>query len=72
MPERIGELAVFGDKDTVFGELPTTMEELEPGYRSHGSLHESDIPLIIYNASAELPPPEAFTANLDLTRHIVL
>jgi phosphonoacetate hydrolase len=71
MPERIGELAVFGDAETVFGELQTPMEELEIGYRSHGSLHEADIPLVIFNASMELPPPEAFTANLDLTRHIV-
>ncbi len=71
MPERIGELAVFGDAETVFGELEWPMEELESGYRSHGSLHESDIPLVIYNSSVDLPPPEAFTANLDLTRHIV-
>lgn len=72
MPERIGELAVIGDAETVFGDLETPMEELEPGYRSHGSLHESDIPLIIYNSSIKLPSPEAFTANLDLTRHIVV
>jgi phosphonoacetate hydrolase len=71
MPERIGELVVLGDAETVFGELPTPMEELEPGYRSHGSLHESDIPLVIFNASVKLPPAKAFTANLDLTRHIV-
>jgi phosphonoacetate hydrolase len=71
MPERIGELAVFGDAETVFGELDTPMEELEAGYRSHGSLHESSIPLIIYNSSVALPPAAAFTANLDLTRHIV-
>jgi phosphonoacetate hydrolase len=72
MPERIGELAVFGDGETVFGELESPMEELERGYRSHGSLHESQIPLIIYNSSVKLPPPDAFTANLDLTRHIVV
>jgi phosphonoacetate hydrolase len=71
MPERIGELAVFGDADTVFGELDGPMEELEAGYRSHGSLHESEIPLVIYNSSVRLPSSEAFTANLDLTRHIV-
>jgi phosphonoacetate hydrolase len=72
MPERIGELAVLGDADTVFGELPVPMEELEPGYRSHGSLHESDIPLVIYNASANLPAADEFTANVDLTRHILI
>jgi phosphonoacetate hydrolase len=71
MPERIGELAVFGDAETVFGELETPMEQLEPSYRSHGSLHESSIPLIIYNSSVQLPAAEAFAANLDLTRHIV-
>jgi phosphonoacetate hydrolase len=71
MPERIGELAVLGDAETVFGELDSPMEELEAGYRSHGSLHESEIPLVIFNSSAQLPPPEAFTANLDLTRHIL-
>ena len=71
MPERIGELVVIGDHDTVFGELTSPMEDLEPGYRSHGSLHESDIPLVIYNSKVELPPADRFTANLDLTRHIL-
>jgi phosphonoacetate hydrolase len=69
MPERIGELVVIGDADTVFGELAGPMEHLEPGYRSHGSLHELDIPLVIYNPAEEFPPADAFTANLDLTRH---
>ncbi len=71
MPERIGELVVIGDADTVFGDLTSPMEDLEPGYRSHGSLHESDIPLVIYNARSELPPADRFTANLDLTRQIL-
>jgi phosphonoacetate hydrolase len=71
MAERIGELAVFGDAETVFGELSGPTEQLEQGYRSHGSLHESDIPLIIYNSSLDLPEPGAFTANLDLTRHLL-
>jgi phosphonoacetate hydrolase len=57
MPERIGELAVFGHADTVFGELEGPMEELERGYRSHGSLHESDIPLVIYYNSSVDPSP---------------
>jgi phosphonoacetate hydrolase len=71
MPERIGELVVLGDADTVFGELASPMEDLEPGYRSHGSLHESEIPLVIYNSKVELPPADLFVANLDLTRHIL-
>jgi phosphonoacetate hydrolase len=72
MPERIGDLAVFGDAHTVFGELTDPTEELELGYRSHGSLHESDIPLVIYNCSVALPPSDTFTANVDLTRHILI
>ena len=62
---------LLGTSDTVFGELTSPMEDLEPGYRSHGSLHESDIPLVIYNSKVELPPADRFTANLDLTRHIL-
>jgi phosphonoacetate hydrolase len=68
MPERIGELAVTGNVDTVFGDLKTPSELLEPAYRSHGSLHESAIPLIVYNSSVALPPADVFQANLDATR----
>jgi phosphonoacetate hydrolase len=71
MPERIGELVVLADADTVFGELASPMENLEPGYRSHGSLHESEIPLVIYNSKIDPPPAEWFTANLDLTRLVL-
>ena len=68
MPERIGDLVVIGDKDTVFGDLESSIEELEPAYRSHGSLHESRVPLIIYNTTVSLPSPESFRVNLDITR----
>lgn len=66
MPERIGELVVLGDKDTVFGELVEESEQLEASYRSHGSLHESEVPLIIYNYRGDLPAPSAFQRNSDL------
>ncbi len=70
MPERIGELMVLGDRDTVFGETAAECEELEPTYRSHGSLHELDVPLVIGNWSGPLPPAGEFQANLDLTRRL--
>jgi phosphonoacetate hydrolase len=66
MPERIGELVVTGDRDTVFGELQTDLENLEASYRSHGSLHESEVPLVIHNCKEEVPPPAAFRHNADL------
>jgi phosphonoacetate hydrolase len=70
MPERIGELVVLGDKDTVFGEMKGEFEELESSYRSHGSLHESDVPLVIYNYKGTLPGPEGFKRNCDLVRFL--
>ncbi|MGH8870303.1 MAG: alkaline phosphatase family protein [Actinomycetes bacterium] len=47
-PHRIGDLAVLGDRDTVFGELPEgeEYEDLPTTYRSHGSLHEQRVPLV--------------------------
>ncbi len=47
--------------------LPLLRKELGPGYRAHGSLHESAVPLVVYNAEGA-PPPEHFQVNLDLTR----
>jgi phosphonoacetate hydrolase len=64
---RIGDLCVFGDRNTVFGELDQTNSELPSSYRSHGSMHELDIPLFVYNA-AGAPPESYFKHNLDLTR----
>jgi phosphonoacetate hydrolase len=65
MPSMIGELVAIGDKDTVFGELDAA-EEHFPGLRSHGSLHETEIPLFVYAKNA--PPADYFNHNLDLAR----
>ncbi|MGH7484110.1 MAG: alkaline phosphatase family protein, partial [bacterium] len=67
MASRIGDLVVLGDRDTVFGEPNGEWEALAPEYRSHGSLYERDVPLLIYNAQAKLSPEE-FRYNLDLAR----
>jgi phosphonoacetate hydrolase len=68
MASRIGDLVVLGDRDTVFGNLEQDeMELLPPDYRSHGSLHEADVPLIIHNAR-NAPPAGYFRVNLDLAR----
>jgi phosphonoacetate hydrolase len=67
MPSRIGDLIVLGDRDTVFGELDAESEALPAEYRAHGSLHEVDVPLLIYNADAKLSPND-FQHNLDLAR----
>lgn len=69
MPERIGDLAVFADRDTVFGDLDQEMESLPPSYRSHGSRHELEVPLFVFNATAA-PAPEFFVNNFDLARWV--
>lgn len=68
MPERIGDLVVLADIDTVFGDLDGPYEELEQGYRNHGSEYEEDIPLILYGYEGTLPTPNEFAMNFDLTR----
>ena len=66
--ERIGDITVTGDKDTMFGEMEVPYEDLQNGYRAHGSLYEMRLPLMIWNQGGNLPAPEAFNVNLDLTR----
>ena len=45
--ERIGQVIVTADKDTVFGD--TNLVEMPGDLRSHGSEHEQNIPIIGYN-----------------------
>src|SRR3984893_14973793 len=67
MKSRIGDLVVWGDKDTVFGEMEMEREDFPTGLRSHGSLHELDIPLFVYNGK-NAPSGDYFNHNLDLAR----
>jgi phosphonoacetate hydrolase len=67
MASRIGDLVVLGDGDTVFGELDSESEALPAEYRAHGSLHEVDVPLVIYNCDAKLSAAD-FQFNRDLAR----
>ena len=46
--ERIGDIFVLADKTTVFGELEAAVEPT--AVRSHGSRHESYVPIIGYNS----------------------
>jgi phosphonoacetate hydrolase len=67
MKSRIGDLVVWGDKETTFGEMESEREDFPTGLRSHGSLHEVDIPLFVYNAKGA-PAADYFHHNLDLAR----
>ncbi len=68
---RLGDLVVFGDRVTMFGEMDFSRKSLPNEYRAHGSLHEMDVPLIIYNYRHTLPRESFFTHNLDLTRFLL-
>lgn len=61
--ERIGDIFVLADCDTVFGELEQT--EAEVSLRSHGSRHESYVPVIGYNSPWQA---EDFSDNVDVGR----
>ena len=66
MPERIGDLVVTGDRDTVFGTLDHESETLAATYRSHGSRYEMGVPLIIRDAARKLNAGD-YRRNFDLT-----
>jgi phosphonoacetate hydrolase len=58
------------DIDTVFGDLPAEAENLEAGYRSHGSLYEMEVPLVYFDPAGDYPHPGRIDHNLDLTRSL--
>lgn len=70
VPDHIGDLIVLGDRETMFGEMDNSYEDLPETYRAHGSLYEMRLPLLIWNFKGSLPPEEEFGFNLDLTRHL--
>jgi len=64
MEDRIGDLFVLGDKDTVFGEFEAV--EVPVKVRSHGSCHESAVPIIAYGGRIRA----RYRRNLDLVAHL--
>ena len=67
-PDRIGDLVVVGDADTVFGPMDSAYEDLPSTYRNHGSLHELTVPLLAYGPRVEYSVWEDCSHNLDLIR----
>ena len=69
--DRIGDLVVTGDAETVFGpkEIADSWNDTGAGHglRSHASAHEQDIPLIGYNGDFDCFD---FNENRDLGRYV--
>jgi phosphonoacetate hydrolase len=59
--ERIGDIFVLADRDSVFGEVGQTPLS---AIRSHGSRYESEVPIISYG----LKPPKQWKNNFEITQ----
>jgi phosphonoacetate hydrolase len=67
LKDRIGDLFVLARASAVFGELPELRRQVR--VRTHGSLHEATVPLIVYGRKLDW---SRCRYNLDLTRHLTL
>ena len=47
--DRIGDLVVLADRDTVLGRTPDwhDLSDVSDGLRSHGGLHEATVPFLV-------------------------
>ena len=69
MPERIGDVLVLADPTTVFGD-PAEVS-MPPGLRSHGSAHETRVPIIGCGPGLDGGSiAERFRENMDVGRYI--
>jgi phosphonoacetate hydrolase len=66
MPERIGDIMALGAHDVVFGD-PSDVA-LPNRLRSHGSVHELDIPVIAYGQGLDIAN---FTENRSLGQYVI-
>ena len=69
MPERMGDILALADPATVFGD-PAEVT-MPPGLRSHGSAHETTVPIIGCGPGLDNERgPARFRENLDVGRYI--
>ncbi len=69
MPERMGDILALADAATVFGD-PAEVT-MPPGLRSHGSAHETAVPIIGCGPGLDNDTgPARFRENLDVGRYI--
>lgn len=72
LPSRTGDIVVFSDSLSVFGDLENTdREHLPATYRTHGSEYELPVPLFIHNAPKR-PSSNFYLFNKDLLSWLFL
>ena len=62
--DRIGDIFLLAEQDVVFGDLEHPREEV--AIRSHGSRHESTVPIVCYGRTFDA---STYQRNIDLTRN---
>ena len=68
MPERIGDILALADAATVFGDPDEVT--MPPNLRSHGSAHETQVPIIAAGPGLTAQTAPQFRQNLDIGRYI--
>jgi phosphonoacetate hydrolase len=61
--ERIGDLMVLARENFAYGELENAEEDVH--VRTHGSLHETKVPILCYGRKVD---PKRYEYNMDITR----
>jgi phosphonoacetate hydrolase len=71
-PDRIGDMLVTGDINTVFGPVDKAegIEQLPEGFRTHGGSDEANVPLIVYNREVDPRDWHDYRMNYDLIKSI--
>lgn len=70
-PDRIGDMLVTGDIDTVFGPLDNAgTEELPEEFRTHGGSDECNVPLIVYNRDVNMDDWHDYKYNFNVLKPI--
>ncbi len=71
-PDRIGDMLVTGDINTVFGPVDKDegIEQLPQGFRTHGGSDEANVPLIVYNREVDPRDWHGYRMNYDLIKSI--
>ena len=68
MPERVGDILVLADDATVFGD-PSEVT-MPVGLRSHGSAHETTVPIVACGPGLDEGTASLFRENLDVGRYV--
>jgi phosphonoacetate hydrolase len=70
--DRIGDIVVLADKDTVFGKTPAShdLSQLKGPLRSHGGLTETTVPFVL-SETVDEDKQKKIVRNFDLFDYLI-